>query len=1095
MYAPFPDHEPNPPYDVWGTVTNYLSGPSTLSKIKDTTDTIKDTSDTLKQVFANPQPFFEGVTKGVLKGMGGEQTENKSLFDQISQLTTHGISKISVSALEILLKNSETHELDEEDANLRERALATLKEVKEKDQPLPEVAKDVWGQLDKYHLLFGGVNLSIKTSANEKLRNARAATEKNNDGVTPIHSLVRCQNSYTSLRTQHKRICTPQEEEEPDTKKSSFVPHKLTVDELKKLKELETKTDDMRRAFAEKTVHFAAMNTIHYIFDFSTHPSHYKKLLTEGGDIEKKYLKQFGKKTIRYYFYKMIYGIIIWFIRPVILPTIENVVEGVRSLLRNEVDVLKVVEQKINDMTSYYGRIELGRKNYLYAPRTDEAGTLDEFLVRTIKKYGDQEFTEEQLISIFNEYVVQNFIPSAQVTAWGYRIPLISSILEWIVNGLRKAIVGYILQETGIVEKMLTEGSSSVQHAQLGLKSLIQQRLTQIVEMIDRARGLDAELMIDPQSKLAGLASQKKQFISQRLHLSLHQHSQKLMRFIDNELCNGDERKLRHLDNKVTSFVAEAMQALSAFGNWEPLSLEKVLEDACTDLLETSLISLFDNKETQIETQLQTVFEVLDKTYSYVPENKEAEIKRQFEEECARVDENLTTLQNRLVQSAASAALENHLKNASGERHKAIKAYVQKEQENYQNFADELTRAFAKLQSLNDAEKKENPEVHKRLSEMHLLIENYLKHITTQLHSQDLQSCYSDVKGDLHNLYSVAISALTQISQTLEKIASNADLVENDRNEIINADTISGLLDKILVEKNFDGPERILKPINSNSPLSIKAKIAPDLKSMTLHYKKHEEIKTAIAIKKFDLIFQKVEKLGLITKEYRDLAISKLFPTEEKVQEQKEKLEQQIKSLRTDILESKDSLVEKHIFPHLKDEKPSKLYKILHSSMFRSRIPAFAAIDGIKDLYKQKLSTFPEEVKSLDENGLTELQKRVQDEISNVTTQITKILKENSEAKRAGIENKLTDIATLAPEIGKQIECLNSFKGQLDVKGCISVGEVKLLNNLAPRMIGQITPLIADRIKALTIALGKPFHYKQLMLRLLFLDIARRQKN
>ena len=63
-----------------------------------------------------------------------------------------------------------------------------------------------------------------------------------------------------------------------------------------------------------------------------------------------------------------------------------------------------------------------------------------------------------------------------------------------------------------------------------------------------------------------------------------------------------------------------------------------------------------------------------------------------------------------------------------------------------------------------------------------------------------------------------------------------------------------------------------------------------------------------------------------------------------------------------------------------------------------------------------------------------------------------------------------------------------------NVKGYISIGELKLVNNLVPELTKRIAPAITKQTRTMIDAMGEPFHYEQLLIRLLLVDIARRHE-
>lgn len=1108
---------------------------------KATAGVLQDTAKKVQGVLDNPTKFAQEITQGVIAGLSGPSAAQVAplgevpvlagaaktvapsvLSSRISQLIMDGFSSTSSFVIQQLLQNSETYDLDEADKNLEAKAIKTLQDSQKAQKPVLDTAKSVWDTLNKYHIIIGGINLNIKTSSDEKMKDRRVKSEgSNNDGVSPIYSLVRCQEAWRNLRTQHALRAAPLS----SAASFSFARKRCsrpTQNELAHIKSLVAKTDSLVSNFSQKTVHYATMYTIHRICNHSFDPAIYLKIIQEGGDIEAAYLAKFNG-PVRQLLYKAAFRAIGWLIQPMIGKTIEEVIAHLRKFLNSDVDLLHLVEKKMGDMADYYGRIEKARRDYMQPTRTDECGTFDNFLKETIKVYGVRKLSENELINVFGNYIVDNFVPRPEVTFFGYHIPLISTFLEWSGHGIRKAIVRRVLNETGIVKKMLTQGTNSVHHAQLGLKRLVEQKLSQVCEMVTRSRSRPVVSM-NPLPEQAvnlpplDLEAKKTQLISRQLHLVIQQHSSKLLRFIDIESCNGDEAKLADLDNRVSALTSEIMTAISNVYKGDPFSLRKVLEDASNHAMETALLALFEDKEKQIEENLQTIFDVLDKSYTYVPEEERAERERQFLAECAQVDQNLSTLQEQLSRAAVAAALESHLKNVSGEKHNSIKAYVEGEKELHIKFVNDLTKLGKQLQ-INNPSEHNSTLLKETISQTVSLIEDYLSHITAQLPSPELEGCYSDVRGDLHNIYAASITHLNQLHRSMSQIAIAVNAIKITEDEIAATLQCATLLKKCSLKQSLEEDLETCTAIQAGLPKEIHT----ELNALCETIKQNRELleSTAAELSTFDRgvglqkalaasknkleVFKKAEATLIKVKqeclEYHSLnQPNKTYPTKEAVEIRLAQLLASIQTQWSQLLKIEDADFQKDISQYLNVSNTKELYEIFFPSFFGKSIPIFLNLTAWQSHIQQACREKESEIDGLPKTA--ELRDTIVHKERELSAKFEKDVKGLAERLQCNLiaqqlkgdelKQSISNTQVHAFE-NEDFKSLRQLADHYTVKGCISVGEIKLYNRLAPELTARIAPEIIKGTRTMIDAMGKPFHYKQLVLRLLFLDIAERQ--
>ena len=1097
---------------------------------------LMQTSQKVQEVIADPTEFAAQVAQGTAQGVlaafqappaqssaaslaedkeeeGAEPLAPAALSSRISQMLMGGVSAGSSFVMRQLLENSETYDLDPVDENLKANAIKALTKNQNLRKSLPTTAWSVWNTLNKYHILVGGINLNIKNSSDEKMRNERIKSEGPNlDGYSPIHSLMKCQESWRTLRAGYALSPVEPSPTIPSSN-SRKVPILPSAEEKARIEALVAKTDQMVRTYSQKTIHYATMYIIHRICNHSFDPAIYYKILEGGGDVEDAYLKQFDG-PVRRVLYKAAFRAISWFIRPLIGKTIKQMIIHLRKFLNSDVDLLHLVQKKMGDMADYYGRIEKARQDYTQPNRTDECGTFDNFLKETIKVYGGQKLTEEELIRIFGDYIVDNFVPRPKVKFFGYRIPLISSFFEWTGHSIRKAVVRHAMNKAGIVKKILTQGTNSVHYAQLGLKRLLAQKLDQVIKMVQRSRARPV-VVIDPlvaqpaQPAPLDLEAKKTQLISRQLHLIIQQHSAKLLRFIDIESCNGDERKLADIDNRVSALISEIMSAISNVYKGEPFSLTKVLEDASTHAMETALIALFEDKETQIEENLQTIFDVLDKSYTHIPDSERADRERQFLQECAQADQNLSSLQDQLSRAATAAALESHLKNVSGEKHNNIKSYVQNEKELFTSFVNELAALGQNFCIDNVAEQKAAP-LKESVSKAVSLIEQYLSHISAQLPSSELEACYSDVRGDLHNIYAAIIVHLNHLHQKVDQIAQLVNAIKNTEDDLECTDSCEEKLADFSLEKLFQETIETCRTIQTGLPLSQQEELKQKLEVVIGDRESLENTLTELAtfdqrtkiqgqlvqLRKKQELFSEAERV--LTSLKRECLECHDFQEPNSVR--KAELSRNIQDHMNKLNQIQDVDFKRDVSPLLAAKDTGQLYDIFYPSFFAKKVPIFYNLNILQAGAQQWIDKNETELGQLPETSHT--RKEIEDkedqlsaQILNNIKKIREILQSNRIAQKMSGDELKTLITTIQKEAfgGESFAALRQLTEHFTVKGCISVGEIKLHNRLAPEITAHIAPKIIKGTRTMIDAMGKPFHYKQLVLRLLFLDIADRR--
>jgi hypothetical protein len=1113
-----PSNPPSSTSSNWLT-TLYNSIPSVSVPGTQTAAQISETAAKLQAVVDNPRGFATQFAHGVFDALQSKSSENtsqsteneppsSSLSSRISEIVANGVSAVSVFFMEKLLQHSETHALDEKDIDLKKTSIQRLQEAQKSQTHVREIAQDVWNGINNYHIVFGGINLNVKPSTNETMQQKRVQSDgPNSDGLSPILHLVHSQEKWRSLRTSHDLRYAPSATP-PSTTVLPKHEQRLTEEETQKILTLRDKTNQLVTSFAQKTVYYATMYSIDRFFNNTCNTNDYKQLLeNENSRIEDAYLARF-QGPVRKVLYRAAFRVIEWLIRPMIAETIEQVVKHLRSFFDNDVDLLRFYEKKIGDLVEYMGRLEKARTDYCQPNRSDEYGTFTSFLNGTIQVYGENKFSEKQLVKLFYDYIVDNFVSRPEIKLFGHRIPLVSHVLEWIIHSIRQAIVRHVLTKTAIIQKVLTQGSEGVRHVELAIKRFVEQQLTRALEMIHRSRARE----VTPQGPLQtgkhpfNLEVRKTQLISAQFHSLVQQHSNKLFRCIVIESCNGDNKKLAAVDNQVSAFVTETIKAVGQFTKMEFPSISQVLEDASTNLLETTILTLFDDKTIQLEEHLQSIFKVLNTGFKYEPGGNLYEAEKQMLRELEDVDRNISSLQEQLSRLSISTTLEATLKNVNGEKHNTITTYVEEEKKRYVRLINDLERLRLTLVPNSSSQAEQLKGI---VAEMTYQVEQYLSHISAQLPSRNLETCYNGTRGDLHNIYAAAMSQLNQLREQLEKIASAIDESAAAEEELYATDQCNQLLLQCPFEGSLQNIRDWCAQLQVKLPRTPKNELCSVLTS--LEEKRRQMELTQTNLENFDkraklqAEISRVEtKQNLLTDAAKKLNELKL---------KSEELENLTGSNRRaasnaigrqyqDLMEIQDNDFKLQVVPLLTVKNTKELYRVFHPSLFATRVPIFSNLANIQTHCRNEFQQLRTEISRLplpplpleNRDEMVQKQTEYQKDMQQYVQQLRERLDENAVIQQKIRQQQHQQISAI--QSSPFLAILNSLKeisSHFSVKGCISVGELKFYNTFAPEIIARVTPIIIDAARTLLNACGKPFHHKQLLYRLVVLDLADRQ--
>lgn len=1055
-----------------------------------------------------------------------ESSDPPSLFNRVQYLLAQGASKAAAVGLEQLLLYART-----EDASLIEGALESLNRARNEGASLPETAKSVWEFLNSRHIVWGGVHLNVKRSSNEVLREARREIEqeeRDTDSENPTHSLIHCQDLYLRLRTQHNlvppSIITLSTESPSQTELASSIDEgsSLSREEIERLQQ---RTDETIRRFCEKTVHYSTMYAMRTMFSQDIPPEEFNQMIQQGGNLEARYLSRVGGGVVRQFMYKHIYRLILKLISPMIRETIEGVTTHLRDFLKDDVQMLRFAEAKIKDLSNYYGRIERGRQDYVKGPNSDnpgyEAGSFDEFLTMTIRNYGENRLSEAELIKRFGDYIVSKYTPRPHIQIGGYRIPIISKLLEWAVHAIRKGLIRFFLRRTQLIDTILTQGTGSAKYAQLGLKKMLLTKLQEIVDMIQRSRPRDVtDLSGEEEPTRLRLEAKKTHLITRDrdLHHAMQQHSHNLHRFIEIQACNNSEEALRNLDNHINTVTREILSSIRYLFQWEPATFQRVLEDATTNLLEISLLSLFEDKERQIESQMQGIFEILERTYDYTPSESRATQEYQLRAQLRNVDMQLNASLNQLSRLAIESAVEDHLKNASVERHRKIEEFVGREK----NEMIELGRYLYSLNSTllnmtnkHDFESSNIHEIKEQVNEAVWRIEEFLTRTLSTIDGEELKAVsYSDVRGDLYNAYAIQIKILEKFAlETLNPLLIKIKEIEQQEQLVLRYREAYNRLADLSYDYSTEEVETKLEEIRLLIPESDKSALDEPFRAIREDWQELDRLNGQQRLLNQEAQLQRdqvaysrqLQQLDTIRRdlgELADLLVQYRNQSGAGAEEGRGRLGQEIQRRYNGLIQINDPSLHQYVLDLICSNDTGELYKKLHPPKWsiRSEVPVFTALNRYQLLLQEQIrkigqqrenlrpqtaSLNAEEIQENKRRLIRQMQPRIELGLNTIAGMVT-----HPAETFFGMLLEITEYTKRFEEVGYQFALIAD---NLKVSGYVAVGELKLAQNITP-IVSTIAPRISESITHLLDSLGKPFHYKQLILRLVILDIVRRNE-
>ncbi len=1040
------------------------------------------------------------------------------------------------------------------------------------------VAQNIRKQLNKYHVIVGGLDVSILLKWN--------GAEEGEEGgiVSPISSLVDCQAQIGKL-------------------KESFA-LKAPEEPSSRISEEKEKTDKLLNDYCKKLAEMSTMQAVDYCLGKQRTDEFYRKILHDGtGRVRSEYAKTFS--GIGKYLVHLPFMIVYKLINPLVAKTFSKLVEDIRLFLSNDLDLLKFSEEKIKDLTEYFGRIDLAREKYLdTGTRTDEAGTFDKFCEQTIKLY-EGKFSEASLLTIFKKYIVDRYVPRPNLSIKGFRIPLLTTFFEWMVWSIRKSMIRSYLKRSQLVETYLKDGTGSVALAQLGVKRVLENKLKQFKDAMEKnlARRLQP---IDTSSngrktvaeETAKAEALREKWISSGFHNTIEEFSGGLVRFVDIEGCRGDKPRLRRLDNKVDTLFQEIKEVLHPFLPLDSFSTNDTLKNTCTTVTENALLTFFSTKDSQAESHLQDTFELLGRSFTYFDQvDDRLRAHQKHQEELRTVDSNLRTLLHEISEIAVKDAVNDRLENVSGERHQRTEQFVKHEQEVAESW---LTVLRSKKENISQQlEMTQTGEAHFQAIQTPVAqfvdsVGRHLSHLSSMLHSKSMTESYTDVQQSLYQTNQRVLTTInTRMIASVQQLASGnqsvyeIDLLNQACDAFIAAcnsigSTITDKQETLFQELKksiHQLPHQELPAVEATQPFQdlfsklqkqkgnhpdkevsekraeqIKAteteiqKLAiqhlktslptlstqdfseqvraletlpSEIKELSEKLKIFEEKETKTKEKaQCDLTSQQIKviegelaQLSISFRELSDVRINNMYDTQSKVDTQKASLKSKIfakieelkttytKQNTTDALyQLIGSFLDVQSAEALNEALVSALSKHLKQGGLFSSNSLFTEFKKLKSqsltsstALTKTLASLESKLTGLDVESLRKSLKEKEDSLHNAKEQIQRKLEQTKEGNLTKREQTQEAMKQTLVDIEEQMTAIGAEIIKPRVKGYITVGQLQLRQTLSPKIVAGLVPHIHGKMETVVTSLGKPFHWKQLVLRLMITGIAKQQ--
>lgn len=624
-------------------------------------------------------------------------------------------------------------------------------------QAILQGAWDKLKELQQYHVHWGLGVLSPSPIPVEDEEGQKA----NPSNSAPIREVAACKKTYQELRDQFDlQPLEGQAVAEADTEQVS-----LFVNDPAALAQAERETGKLIEKFCHNTLHYSVMRAIYTIFgdEETCTPEEIITTAGEHGSIKEEFLSQYG--SVRGFFFRIIYDVLLWFIRPLIVETTQKAMADLRHFLKEDP---QLIDTKIRELNNYLGKIRVSNvvRDYI----NSRAGSLDEFLQNEFTTFGVNKFPKEKLIQLFQDYVIENYVPSPEIKVYGWRVIVISPLLEWIVQLIRKQAVRQFLNQSHLIDGMIQQGGNAVFQAKINLMKLLQEKFEDINKRIEDSfldKENSEEVRLELEAKKAALIGPDSD-----LRILIQNLSHNLLDFIKVEACNDNHGKLEalyrahfnpSLGESVVKGIADVYQ--------QPDSFDGILELALNHMLETALVTFLEDINTRAESQVQNLFRALNDVYKYEKsdqKNNAATYTRRYED----AKENLKAALEKPISAALQATLEEKLKKSSPEKHKRIEVSVNDEKKAIFEFTDKLQEITTILQRVLGKNELIKKDIAGELEGAVWLIDQHLKRVQAYLNTPMVTSIYyPDTRANIYQAHVLIINHLTALAQHIRQIA------------------------------------------------------------------------------------------------------------------------------------------------------------------------------------------------------------------------------------------------------------------------------------------------------------------------------------
>lgn len=651
-----------------------------------------------------------------------------------------------------------------------EEARNVLKTGKGNPDVILQAAWEKLKELQQFHVHWGfGV-----LSPSPILDNDEEGQTAHRSNIAPIRDVAACRKAYREIRDQFG-LQLPDGETAVKSDQEKASP---SVSDKAALEKAEQETGQLIEQFCHKTLHYSVIRTIYTIFgeeEISATPELiFKNAEEKGVPIKEEFLVQYS--SIHGFFFRILYNVLLWFIRPLIMETTQQAMTDLRRFLKEDP---QLIDTKLTELNDYLGKISVHNyvTEYCNPNLEKKAGSFNEFLKRKLTTYGSNDFEKPELIQLFQDFVIENYVPRPEFKIYRWRVILISPLLEWIVQLIRKQAVRQFLNQSHLIDGMIQQGGNAVFQAKINLVKLFQEKLEDINKRIEDSflggeEGEQARLELEA----------KKAALNPDLRILIQNLSANLLDFIKVEACNNNPNKIDALYRAYhnPTFVQTAVKGIANTFQ-QPESIDGILELALNHMFETAFVTFLEDLNIRAESQVQNLFKALNDAYKPKQQTNAAIYNRDYSE----AKDNLRIALEKPITAALQATLEDKLKTSSPERHKKIMKSVEDEKSVLLERADQLFQVTEILRNTIAQEGYISRNIQGELEGAVGLIDQYLTHMLTYLNTPELAGIYyADTRANIYHAHTLIINHLTELAQHVKQIAQANALIAQCENLI-----------------------------------------------------------------------------------------------------------------------------------------------------------------------------------------------------------------------------------------------------------------------------------------------------------------------